>query len=189
MNDAGNIVMASDKAIKVGTSIRYLEGLAQLASDIANRHTESTKLIYQTQKLDNINEIVHVNVRYIKELKWYLVVSQNESVETTKLKKALWLNVALSLAVILLVLAIGSLLLKSYHDKLEKMAVTDPLSGLANRQMLNILLAQTIKDAGRSPNNGEFSAIIFDIDHFKSVNDNYGHLVGDEVIQKIAQTV
>ena len=189
VNDAGNIVMASDKAIKVGTSIRHLEGLAQLASDIANRNTESTKLIYQTQKLDNINEIVHVNVRYIKELKWYLVVSQNEGVETTKLKKALWLNVALSLAVILLVLAIGSLLLKSYHDKLEKMAVTDPLSGLANRQMLNILLAQTIKDAVRSPNNGEFSAIIFDIDHFKSVNDNYGHLVGDEVIQKIAQTV
>lgn len=189
VNDAGNIVMASDKAIKVGTSIRHLEGLAQLASDIANRHIKSTKLIYQTQKLDNINEIVHVNVRYIKELKWYLVVSQNEGVETTKLKKALWLNVALSLVVILLVLAIGSLLLKSYHDKLEKMAVTDPLSGLANRQMLNILLAQTIKDAVRSPNNGEFSAIIFDIDHFKSVNDNYGHLVGDEVIQKIAQTV
>ena len=189
VNDAGNIVMASDKAIKVGTSIRHLEGLAQLASDIANRHIKSTKLIYQTQKLDNINEIVHVNVRYIKELKWYLVVSQNEGVETTKLKKALWLNVALSLVVILLVLAIGSLLLKSYHDKLEKMAVTDPLSGLANRQMLNILLAQTIKDAVRSPNNGEFSAIIFDIDHFKSVNDNYGHLVGNEVIQKIAQTV
>lgn len=69
------------------------------------------------------------------------------------------------------------------------MAVTDPLSGFANRQMLNILLAQTIKDAGCSSNNGEFSAIIFDIDHFKSVNDNYGHLVGDEVIQKIGQTV
>lgn len=189
VNEAGDIVMASDKAIKVGTSIKALDGLNGLAADIFNRHTEPTKLTYQTDRQLNIKEIVHVNARYIKELKWYLVVSQNEGVESSKLISTIWLNAALSLGVTLLVLVLGSLLLKSYHDKLERMAVTDPLSGLANRQLLNILLAQTLKDAARTNNQQAFSAIIFDIDHFKAINDSYGHLVGDTVIYEIAQTV
>lgn len=67
---------------------------------------------------------------------------------------------------------------------MEKQATTDALTQCYNRKMFNDLLAAEVKTANRY--NRTFSVIIFDIDNFKSVNDIYGHLVGDEVIKAVA---
>ncbi|MFW5729521.1 MAG: diguanylate cyclase, partial [Spirochaetota bacterium] len=63
-------------------------------------------------------------------------------------------------------------------------ATTDKLTGLRNRRSL---LAIADYELTRSKRNGRtFAFIIGDIDHFKSINDNHGHAVGDEVLQEIA---
>lgn len=68
--------------------------------------------------------------------------------------------------------------------ELNEMAVRDGLTGLYNRRYLNEKLPVEIL---RSQNNEkELSLIMLDIDHFKKVNDVYGHAVGDIVIQWIA---
>lgn len=67
---------------------------------------------------------------------------------------------------------------------MEKQATTDPLTGCYNRKMFNDLFRSETKKATR--HNKKFSLIILDIDNFKSVNDTYGHLTGDEVLKKIA---
>ncbi len=66
----------------------------------------------------------------------------------------------------------------------QKQATTDPLTGQHNRKMFNDLLSAEISKSLR--HNKTFSLVIFDIDNFKSVNDTYGHLVGDEVLIAIS---
>ncbi len=74
---------------------------------------------------------------------------------------------------------------KDYEAKLINLATTDGLTGLANRLHFNELVIEEIERSERY--GGPLSLIIFDLDHFKNVNDNYGHIVGDEVLIEISR--
>lgn len=71
--------------------------------------------------------------------------------------------------------------------KLTEMSITDPLTGIYNRAKFNEELAQWVEISKRY--NTSLSLVIFDIDDFKKINDNYGHLTGDKVIVDIAKIV
>src|SRR5450631_3780526 len=75
--------------------------------------------------------------------------------------------------------------LKRTNELLLELSNTDHLTGLFNRRYLMDALEKEIQRSLRK--GGNLSLIILDIDHFKKVNDNYGHLQGDIVLQKIAQ--
>ncbi len=64
------------------------------------------------------------------------------------------------------------------------MAETDQLTGIANRRRTTLALEQAIAAAQRSGD--PLSVAMFDVDHFKRVNDTYGHQAGDAVLQRIA---
>lgn len=69
----------------------------------------------------------------------------------------------------------------------EQNASHDELTGLWNRRMLNRRLEEAL---ARSRRQGQpFSLVMFDLDHFKQINDKYGHLVGDQVLQEFARIV
>jgi diguanylate cyclase (GGDEF)-like protein len=70
-------------------------------------------------------------------------------------------------------------------EKAQQIANQDGLTGLANRRYLNQMLEQEIKRAVR--NKQPLTVIMIDIDYFKRYNDHYGHLAGDEVLQKVAK--
>ncbi|MFZ9887381.1 MAG: diguanylate cyclase [Myxococcota bacterium] len=74
-----------------------------------------------------------------------------------------------------------------YYETLEKAATTDGLTGLFNRRTLNDRFADAIARAERTSN--PLSVILGDVDHFKSVNDTYGHQVGDDVLVGVARTL
>lgn len=76
---------------------------------------------------------------------------------------------------------------EKYHSRLFNFAVTDSLTGLYNKRYLLNELENHSKIAKR--NNSPFSIAIFDIDNFKQVNDNYGHLAGDDYLKKIAELI
>ncbi|GMN04103.1 diguanylate cyclase [Erythrobacter sp. MTPC3] len=67
----------------------------------------------------------------------------------------------------------------------RQLADTDPLTGLANRRRMMRQLDNLIVGARRSKQ--DLALIVFDIDHFKSVNDTYGHLEGDRMLKEIAR--
>jgi len=71
-----------------------------------------------------------------------------------------------------------------YEKKLHTIAVTDPLTGLYNRTFFNEIFNSEIKRAKEE--NREFWLAILDIDHFKDINDTYGHQIGDNVLKEIA---
>jgi diguanylate cyclase (GGDEF)-like protein len=75
--------------------------------------------------------------------------------------------------------------LRNNHDELEMLATVDSLTGLTNRKHLMDTLALHMKRYAR--HRAPFSILMADLDHFKQVNDNYGHLAGDAVLRKVGK--
>ena len=75
-------------------------------------------------------------------------------------------------------------IINKQNEKLHRMASTDPLTSLANRKNLSGDLKDAIELA--KTHNISASLILIDIDHFKSINDNYGHETGDKVLVLVA---
>ena len=72
------------------------------------------------------------------------------------------------------------------QKRLEELVTLDELTKVYNRRHFRELANRELQRAGRT---GQFVSLLFmDIDHFKVVNDSYGHSAGDEVLKKIAQT-
>ena len=74
--------------------------------------------------------------------------------------------------------------LQEQNQLLETLAVTDSLTGLYNRKKLNDILADQLARFRR--NHKSFVALMLDLDNFKSINDNYGHVAGDAVLADVA---
>jgi diguanylate cyclase (GGDEF)-like protein len=72
------------------------------------------------------------------------------------------------------------------NNELTRMALTDNLTGLSNRTHMNQILHKEFSRFER--HSQRFGIIMLDIDHFKSINDKFGHDVGDTVLKKLAAT-
>ncbi len=84
-------------------------------------------------------------------------------------------------------IAVSKLELQKANAELERLSRTDRLTGLNNRGFWEESLVQEYRRCSRTK--GISSLIMFDIDHFKKVNDTYGHQAGDEVIRVVASTL
>ncbi|MDO9220349.1 MAG: diguanylate cyclase, partial [Thiobacillus sp.] len=73
------------------------------------------------------------------------------------------------------------------EERLKQLATTDTLTGICNRRHFDEVLASEISRAARFTN--PLSLILFDVDHFKRVNDTFGHHTGDRVLTQLAVTV
>lgn len=73
------------------------------------------------------------------------------------------------------------------NKKLRQLSISDPLTELFNRRHFDILLKKEISYAQR--HHEKVSLIVFDIDYFKKINDQYGHSVGDAVLCSIAKNL
>ncbi|MGC4093947.1 MAG: diguanylate cyclase [Polyangiaceae bacterium] len=71
------------------------------------------------------------------------------------------------------------------NDRLERLAHTDALTGLANKRSLEQALIRDLARADRDKTC--LSIVVADVDHFKQVNDRHGHAVGDVVLQRVAK--
>lgn len=87
--------------------------------------------------------------------------------------------------------------LKQSHEQISELqehlatirtqALTDPLTGLANRRHFDAQLVEALAEAQQA--DGTLSLLIADIDHFKQFNDTYGHLLGDQVLRLVASVL
>ena len=76
---------------------------------------------------------------------------------------------------------------KEQNKELHFLATRDSLTGCLNRRAFNEMFEKAFQDARQ--NKSELSCVMVDIDHFKAVNDNYGHATGDVIIKLLAEVL
>jgi len=126
------------------------------------------------------------------------------STDVTKLTqkyKRQMINSVLAQTLILLLISLVSYMviihesaeLKLAYQKLETMATTDPLTGISNRRQLLERVEQHFAMLQRTgetvPQNIGLGFIMIDVDFFKQVNDTFGHLAGDSILQELATKI
>jgi len=74
-----------------------------------------------------------------------------------------------------------------YHEEIYRLTVLDALTQIHNRRYLTEFLEREITRSHR--HNRSLAVVMFDIDHFKAINDNHGHLIGDMTLRELATRV
>lgn len=72
-------------------------------------------------------------------------------------------------------------------ERLRQLALLDPLTGVGNRRFIESITHARLEELRRY--GWPFGVVLADIDHFKAVNDTFGHLTGDEVLRMVARTL
>jgi diguanylate cyclase (GGDEF)-like protein len=184
VDKTGHLVLTGSSAQDSIKTIQDMPGIQQIAPEILAGDPTPLRLDYRVPKRFG-SSTVQVNSRFIPELNWYLIVEQDDSAALRPLRTMLFVNLGVSALATMLVLALTLPTIRRYQKRLEKAASTDALTGLVNRQAFDFLFAANLKDSIRKKT--KFSAVLFDIDYFKDINDKHGHLGGDTVIKKVAE--
>jgi diguanylate cyclase (GGDEF)-like protein len=172
---SGQITL-SDENLHTHSNIHQTEGLASISEQVLSSPNGSYTYTRQGKE-------VFLNARFVPELGWYLLVEQIGRPES-HIQKTLWVNLFVSLVITVIVLILAHLTVQKYQRRLITMATTDKLTGLHNRHAFDVTFKQSIKVTSRDKQ--PLSIVLIDIDHFKNINDNYGHLGGDKVLCKLA---
>lgn len=128
-----------------------------------------------------------LNVRYISELGWWLLVEKDERGAMAQIRGTLYINILVCLAITAIVLLATWLAVGRFQTRLEAMATIDKLTGVATRHAFDILMDQALRDAKRL--NQPLSVVIMDVDQFKAVNDRHGHVAGDRILRGVANAM
>ncbi|BAU72993.1 sensor domain-containing diguanylate cyclase [Metapseudomonas furukawaii] len=163
---------------RVGTSLFDVPGLDDLKSKLSRPQIGTFE--YHERGRDHF-----LNVRFIPELDWYLFVDKHEGGLLDGLRKTLYLNLAICVLVTLVVVQLLRRLMRRYQRRIAALATTDSLTGLPNRRGFELLAGQALQEARRDRR--PLAALLLDLDHFKQLNDTYGHQAGDLVLQGFAQ--
>jgi diguanylate cyclase len=159
----------TDRIDKVGSRvIGEIDDVMKLISEVLGMaQSYDASLNGASQKLTTASTTVEV-----KEIVETLVKSTREMRDTNK---ALEARLALSKSEI-----------SNLQQSLEAIraeSLTDPLTGLGNRKYFDRMIETAVQNA--LANDQSLSLLMFDIDHFKSFNDSYGHLTGDQVLRLV----
>ena len=161
--------------------------LPTIYDDIASLATRK-----EDSALHNILEksLIATDPRLIEEfMSEGAVVSYDPDVDYQK-----YWGVAIAVIIVVLILVWWNRYLKKLNakltdsqTKLELLSVTDSLTNVYNRLKMDEVFTQEIEKSKRY--HSPLSVIMLDVDYFKKINDEYGHLVGDSVLKKIAHTI
>ncbi len=179
INKRGDIILSGSKSAGNSKTIHNIKGLDVISGEITGSDNGSFRY-----ERDGMNYFLIT--RYIPEFQWHLLVEQSDEETIKTIYDALVLNLLLCAIITAVVLIITNLTISSYQKRLEKMATTDKLTGIHNRQSFEIIFSQEQKEYARTKE--PMSIIMFDIDFFKTINDNFGHLAGDHVLKVVTET-
>ena len=127
----------------------------------------------------------YVFTKYIDDLDWYIVVKSNPEAFHSTLFRQQLVNLAIAVAVVLMVVFITVAITRRYQRRIMQLATTDVLTGLFNRRAMGEEMNRKLEEAGKTRR--VFCLFIFDIDNFKKVNDTHGHMAGDLVLARTAK--
>lgn len=175
------------RIVLVGADNSVPEDVIGQRGNLGDLHAQWSSRQTRTFEYDYRGSTRFLNVRFIPELGWYLLVEKEADRDIAQIRRALYINLLICIVITGLVLLATWVSISRYQRRLEAMATTDKLTGLASRHAYDILIDQALRDARRL--NQPLSVVMVDADHFKSVNDEAGHLAGDRVLVGIANAI
>lgn len=132
---------------------------------------------------DGANGRVFVNVRFVEEFDWYLIVEEHDKSKHHALFSQFLINVLIALGITLVVMIISYLTQSKLFKRLAVAATADPLTGASNRRSAEMTFNAMRKAGDAEP----LALMVLDIDHFKQINDQHGHDAGDIVLKKLVE--
>ncbi|WP_192036898.1 GGDEF domain-containing protein [Halomonas sp. YLGW01] len=142
----------------------------------------------QREQLDKLTAGIEHSLAYIYSELHALMISgatEQQRIMTVMTQIIVALGILVLVVILGLLIAIDKIL--GQQSALELLSITDELTGLENRRSAMAQARQTLALARRS--GASVSLAIIDIDHFKHINDRYGHPFGDQVLKQLATTL
>lgn len=186
VDNNGTIMLASDADRPLGADIDNLLGIQDIhfnPKNLTNLNIEDNK-IHTYQLGERAQNVI---VRYVPELHWYLIAEKNETDALAGITRSLYNSLLLCLLITGLVVTLTYMALKRYHLAVENAAAIDKLTNLPNRKAFDIGMSVMMQDSQR--NKTALGLLLLDLDYFKKINDNNGHLAGDAVLKQTAETL
>lgn len=173
LTDARGVIQVHpDTTLIEKKNIAELGGMADLADSILVKSNTSNN--FEFSQADNQ---ILLTVRYIESLDWFLYVEQNETKALLIARKNFIHTLLIGFFVSIVVITLTLVTINRYQDQLEVLAISDELTGTANRRALESEFQRILYAHSRSGRS--FSLILLDLDGFKRVNDTHGHIAGD----------
>lgn len=178
LNKYGEIVLSEEKLSY--KNINQVKELNSYKSVIFSK--TSNTIEYQKEGNDYI-----LTTKYAPELGLYIAVEVKLNDFTKDVRHIFYFNLSVSLIITLIITFIIITIVRKYHSKIEHLADTDALTKVANRRCFSqrceyFLLLNRRKKS-------HFALLFLDIDNFKSINDKFGHEVGDFILKESAKTL
>ena len=173
-----------------GNEFVYTDTSMSLAGAYAN--LERYKEAYETLQTHLDAYVSHQMDSHAKESEKLHKMYANEKEQRTILENRVFIITTGALVSIIGLAVFDIIKSRKYNKVLASLSVTDSLTGLSNRRVLDEFLNQRSYLANKlyyETSEVYTSAIMLDIDNFKKYNDNYGHVLGDKVLEQIGLTL
>lgn len=177
---AGEVDAAVD-VLPVIAHLMSINGYSNLK--IAGTSKNNIEISFMTRK--DYSELIQIINRHIALLtpedkneiirKWLTVKFDKRYID-----RNLLINIIIGILALIIIFIYRYRSNSIHKEQLEFLSNTDSLTGLKNRRKIDKILNEEIK-------NKKFSVILIDIDNFKLINDDFGHLAGDEILINIAE--
>lgn len=176
-DEKGNVLIHSNSSIMDKKNIFDIGILNQNKEELLNNFYSLGTYEYKESQSSG-----YLITRYIDDLNWYLLVKKDTAILMDTFEKQLFNEFFIIIPVVVCVLFIVSKLVKKNDEKLRHLAKLDTLTNVLNRRGFNEALEQKLQVDSLQE---AFYVFVLDIDHFKKINDSYGHLIGDNVIKLV----
>lgn len=186
------------KQIRKELSIKLLEGTSLLV-DEKGQLVASTNQFHLGDKLNEFNNVlshmethvkIHGNEYFARPViggELYVVHEISTEEKINKILKDMTLSGMTYTAILFILFLLFQL--KAALDRTTKLAITDNLTGLYNRRAIEEHSVLFFEQSTRMSDSPIVLICMMDIDHFKKINDTYGHAVGDEAIKAVANVL